>query len=326
MDGGGGRRRWGNVAAMSQRDALRAPILRAPGALHLLRAASGLALLLAIPACGGAAATGAATGKIGRDVSARAQAVPQGAEVCAFKDALATQTGAPDKPLADTCGKAQKSDRLWQRSMIVLGAYADTLDALASGADAETTGPMEAAMTGVQGLDWVEVEDGKEKAAREAVSEIVKQMRTNTAEGKLDKAVKDAGPHVATVCDGLVPYLEAQAQALAEIQKDLEKKRTARQDRRCGTVDARNVCVSESVIDRGFYANAFGHLAMLESSHEEARQAVAGFCAAHRKLVEAAEKGELSSQKTYLDVVDAVRSARKQEAQGAGDSGAPAQK
>lgn len=280
---------------------------------HSRRAATGLALLLAIPACGGAAATGNAAGKMGRDVSARAQAVPQGAEVCALKDAVASQAGGPDKPLADTCGKALKSDRLWQRSMVVLGAHADTLEALASGGDGETTGPMEAALTGVQGPDWVDVEDGKEKAAREAVSEIVKQLRTSTAGGDLAKAVKDAAPHVTTVCDGLVPYLQAQAQSLADIQKEIDKKRTTRADRRCGTLDNRNVCVAESVIDRTVYANAFGRLAALEASHEEARQVVAGFCAAHRKLAEAAEKGELSNKKTYFDVVDAVKSARREE-------------
>ena len=295
-------------AAMIERDSF-----RVDGGFQFRRAATGLALLLAIPACGGAAATGNAAGKMGRDVSARAQGVPQGAEVCALKDALATQTGGPDKPLADTCGKALKSDELWQRSMVVLGAHADTLEALAAGGDAETTGPLEAALTGVQGPDWVDVEDGKEKAAREAVSEIVKQLRTSSANGELAKAVKDAAPHVTTVCDGLVPYLQSQAQALAEIQKDIEKKRTTRNDRRCGTLDNRSVCVAESVIDRAVYANAFGRLAALEASHEDARQVVAGFCAAHRKLAEAAEKGGLSDKKLYFDIVEAVKSARREE-------------
>jgi hypothetical protein len=288
--------------------------------VHLRRAAAGIALLAAIPACGGAAATGKATAKTGHDVADRAQTVPQGAEVCALKDATATQTGV-EKPLNETCGKALKSDHLWQRSMIVLGAHADTLDALASGGDAKTTGPMEAALTGVQGSDWVDVEDGKEKAARDAVTEIVKQMRTNTADGNLEKAVKDAGPHVRTVCDGLVPYLEEQAKALADLQKDIEKKRIAKQDRRCGTLDNRSVCVSESVLDRAVYASSFGHLASLTAAHEEARQAAAGFCAAHKKLVEAAEKGELSSEKTYFDVVDAVKGARKADSQAASDPG-----
>lgn len=285
-----------------------------------LRRAAGLAALTLLPACGGAAATGGATGQIGRDVSAQAQVVPQGAEVCALKDAVATQAGGPDKPLSDTCGKLVKSDRLWRRSMGVLGAHASALEALASGADGETTGPMEAALTGVQGPDWVDVEDGKEKAAREAVSELVKQLRNGAGGGELARAVKDAAPHVSTVCDGLVPYLKAQAQALGEIQKEIEKKRAARADRRCGTLDNRSVCVGESILDRAVYANAFGRLASLEASHEDARQVVAGFCAAHRKLAEAAEKGALSDKKTYFDVVDAVRSARREEAKAEGDA------
>lgn len=288
---------------------------------HWRALASGALFLLLIPACGGAATTGRAAGKTGRDVSARAATAPQGAEVCALKDALATQAGGTEKPLADTCGKAVKSDRLWQRSMVVLGAYSDTLDALAGGGAGETTGPLEAALTGVQGSDWVDVEDGKEKAAREAVTEIVKQMRTNTANGDLEKAVKDAGPHVRTVCDGLVPYLEAQAQGLAEAQKEIEKRRTTRNDRRCGTLDSRNVCVAESVIDRTVYASTFGRLTALQLAHEEARRAAAGFCAAHKKLVAAAEKGELSNDKTYFDVVDAVKAAQAEGPQAGSDAG-----
>jgi hypothetical protein len=283
---------------------------RAPSGFPLRRAAAGLALLLAVPACGGAAA-GTAAAKTGRDVSGRADTVPQGAEVCALKDALAAQSGGADKPLTDTCAKPLKSDQLWQRSMIVLGAYSGTLDALASGGDGKTTGEMEAALTGVQGSDWIEVEDGKEKAAKDAVTEIVKQMRTNTADGNLEKAVKDAGPHVRTVCDGLVPYLEEQAKAFGEVQKEVEKRRSKGQDKSCGMLGDRTVCVSESAVDRAVYADAFGRLVALERAHEEARQAAAGFCAAHAKLVAAAEKGELSSEKTYNDVLVAFKSARK---------------
>src|SRR4051812_33116084 len=90
------------------------------------RAAGGIALLLAIPACGGAPASVVAAGKLGHDVSDHADAVPQGAEVCALKDAVANPTaGGPDKPMSDLCARALKSDKLWQRSMIVFGAYAD---------------------------------------------------------------------------------------------------------------------------------------------------------------------------------------------------------
>ena len=277
-----------------------------------LASAALLALTLALPACGGAAATGAAAGKMGRDLASRSEAVPQGAEVCALNNALATPTGAPDKPMNDLCGKARKSDQLWQGSMAVLGAYADTLDALASGGKGETSGPLEAAMTGVT-TDWVDVEDPKEKGAREATLALVSQLSKNGSEGKLDKAVKDAAPHVKTICGALVPYLEEQVKALADIQRDLDKKRVTRGDRRCGQLDSRSICVSESVVDRVVYANAYGHLASLEAGHDEARRAVSGFCAAHTKLEEAAESGDLGSDQTYFNIVDAVKTAHKKE-------------
>src|SRR4051794_36494810 len=57
------------------------------------RAAAGVALLVAIPACGGAPPAVVAAGELGQDVSGHADAVPQGAEVCALKDALATGGG-----------------------------------------------------------------------------------------------------------------------------------------------------------------------------------------------------------------------------------------
>jgi hypothetical protein len=272
-----------------------------------------LALTLVLPACGGATATGSAAGKMGRDLSTRSEAVPQGAEVCALKDALATQSGAtPDKPMNDICGKARKSDVVWQGSMAVLGAYADTLDSLAAGGKGETSGPLEAAMTGITS-DSMESDEPKEKGAREAALALVSQLAKNGSEGKLDKAVKDAAPHVKTICGGLVPYLEDQVKALADIQKELDKKRVARGDRRCGQLDSRNICVSESVIDRVVYANAFGHLATLETGHDEARRAVAGFCAAHNKLEEAAQSGDLGSDQTYFNIVDAVKNAHKKE-------------
>jgi len=289
------------------------PTFRIPFDFHWRTAACGVALAVLLPACGGAAAVGAATGKVGRDVAAHADSVPQGAELCALKDALATQApgGGPDKPTSETCGKALKSDQLWQRSMIVLGAYADTLDSLASGGGEETTGPLEAALTGVRGSDWIEVEEGSDKAAREAVAQIVNQLATNTAKGDLSKAVKDAAPHVKTLCNGLRPYLETQAKGFADIQKEVEKKRTTRNDRRCGMLDTRSVCVSESVIDRVVYANSFGRLAALESNHTEASRAVSGFCGAHLKLEEAATNGSLSDAQTYRNIVEAVKVSRR---------------
>jgi hypothetical protein len=279
-----------------------------------------MALALMMPACGGAVASGAAVGKVGSGLSEHAQAVPEGAEICTAQEALAAPIGAAEKPRSEACVKAQKSDELWRRSMVVLAAYGDMLETLASGAGTDTTGQLEAAQTGVRGVDWIDVEDGKEKAVRTAVAQLVDQMSKNTFEGDLEKAVQGAAPHVNTVCDGLVPYLEAQERGLSDLQKEAEKKRLARTDRRCGTLDNRSVCVSDSSADQLVYATAMGNLAALERSHAQARDAVAGFCAAHKKLEAAAAEGRLSDSEIHAQVVEAVRSARRAKESAAPDA------
>lgn len=306
---------------------LESAISRAFCGASLRRAAAGAALVLTLPACGGAPASVVATGQLGHDVSGHADTVPAGAEVCALKDALATPGGGgTEKAISETCAKPVKSDRLWQRSMVVLGAYADTLDKLAAGSDSETAGPLEAARTGVKGSDWIDVEENQDKAAREAVAQLVNQMATGAASGDLEKAVKDAAPHIKTICDGLGPYIDAQVKGLGEVQKEIEKRKTTRNDRRCGQLDTRSVCVSESVIDRAFYAQMFGHAESLESAHVDAHTAVIGFCTAHRKLEDAAAKGNLSSKDTYREVVEAVKQARRAEADAAAAAAPPAKK
>lgn len=276
-----------------------------------------------MPACGGAVASGMATAKVGQSLSAHAAMVPQGAEACALKDALAAPTGGPDKPLSETCNKALKSDQVWQRAMIVLGAYTDTLGQIAAGSGGDSTGAVEAALTGVRGSSWIDTDEAAEKAARDAMAQLVDQMANSSAKGDLSKAVKDAAPHVKAICNALPSYLGTQAQSFADIEKELEKKHTAHTDRRCGTLDNRSICVAESVIDRAALGDLFAHLAALESAHLDAQDAVKGFCAAHLKLEDAAAKGDLSNDKTLRDVVDAIRSAQRSPR---GPSSAPAKK
>ena len=277
-----------------------------------VHASTGLGVLFLsiwLPACGGAVGSGMAVGRVGQHLSSRAGSVPQGAEVCSLKEALAAQPGV-DKPISDACSKAAKSDQLWRRSMVVLGAHGDTLESIAAGNNNDHAGQVEAALTGVKGSSWIDVEDGPEKAAREAVAQLVDQMAQNTAKGDLTKAVKDAAPHVKTICDGLIPYLDTQAKGFEDVGKEIEKKRVARTERRCTTIDGKPFCVSYSSIDRVVYANAYGQLVALEAGHAEARDAAAAFCAMHKKLAEAAESGKLSDDATYTEIVEAVKSAQ----------------
>jgi hypothetical protein len=283
-------------------------MLRAPKIHSLVLPLAGITLALAATACGGAVGSGVAIGKVGRGLSARADAVPQGSEVCALQDAIAAP-GPSEKPSSEVCKKTAKNDVLWRKSIIVLGAYGATLESVAGGSSGDQAGNVEAAGTGVQVGAWVEVDGAPEQAARDAVNTLITQLSASGSKD-LGRMIKDAAPHVKTICDGLTPYLEAQRKGFETVQKDAEKKRTTHTDRRCGSVDTRSVCVSESVIDRMVYAEVYGRAASLEASHAEARDAVAGFCAAHKKVEDAAANGDLGKDKTVTDVVEALKSVR----------------
>jgi len=287
-----------------------------PSGVTLRGAFAVFALALTMPACGGAVMSGVAVGKVGQGLSEHAHGMPQGAEVCALQEALSAPTpGAADKPTSETCGKAAKSDQLWHRAIVVLAGYGETLETMAAGTSPDTAGQLEGARTGVKDASWVDVDAGPEQAARSAVTALANQMSANASKGDLAKAVQDAAPHVKTLCDGLSPYLEAQAKSLADLEKDAEKRRAARTERRCGALDTRPVCVGDSMVDRVVYASLFGQVASLESGHLEAHDAVAGFCAAHAKLATAAAAGQISKDQTYLDVVEAVKSVRRSQPQ-----------
>lgn len=267
-------------------------------------------LALTLTACGGAVQSGVAVGRAGRGLSAEARTAPQAAEVCALEDALAALPG-NEKPLSDACGKAARSDSLWRRSMVVLAAYGQTLETLASGTGADNAGRLEAALTGVGSADGMPADGAAEQAARDASVALVQQMSDATAGGDLSRAIKNAAPHVKAICDGLVAYLETTAKGFADVQRDAEKKRASHQDRRCGTVSGTSVCVGESPIDRMVYGEVFAQSALLESTHLATRDRVAGFCAAHQKAEQAAASGDLGKDKTYADIVSAVRSAQR---------------
>src|SRR5262249_8066404 len=157
--------------------------------------------------------------KIGHDLSGHAQTVPQGAEVCALQDALSAAPGV-DKPSSETCVKAANRDLLWRKAMITLAAYGDTLESVAAGGSGDTAGQLEGALVGVRGTDWVDVE-GPDVAAREAVGQLVTQLVNNNDRGDLGARIKNAAGPVKTLCEGLVPYLDTQAKAFGDIQKDI---------------------------------------------------------------------------------------------------------
>jgi hypothetical protein len=283
-----------------------------------------MASLLLLPACGGAVGSGVAIGKVGNTVGGYAHAVPQGAEVCALQDAIAAQPGV-EKLSSETCVKAANKDLLWRKAMVAMAAYADTLEGVAAGGSGDNAGQLEGALVGVKGNDWVDVE-GSDVAAREAVGQLVTQLANNAEKGDLGARIKNAAGPIKTICEGLVPYLDAQTKALGDIQKEADKKRSQRQDRRCGQVSGTNVCVGESVLDRMVYADVYGQVSMMEYNHAEAHDAAAGFCAAHKKLETAAADGNLSNNKTYVDVVEAVKAVPRTKPAAAGEGKAAAGK
>jgi hypothetical protein len=198
---------------------------------------------------------------------------------------------------------------MWRRSVFVLSLYGERLEAIAAGADPESTGRLEAARSGIVSAEWSEVND---QGVRDATSLLVNQMNPPAGtKADLSKVVQDAASPVKTVCDGLVNYLDAQSQSLATIQKEIDKKRLNRMNRRCGTLDKQTVCVADSVVDRLGYADALGQVFALQNSTLEARDSVARFCAAHEKLAAAATNGQLSKKQTYFEIVDSVKAVQR---------------
>lgn len=268
------------------------------------------ALALLAPACAkGPTVPVVAVGKVGGGLSSYAADVPRGAALCAYKHALEDPHAKDKTPLAEACKDASKSDALWQRSMTVLAAYSDNVADIASGSDPATTGRLEAALTGVQGPNWIEV-GGDEKAARDAVTKLVEQLGARNDKTDLKEAVTAAAPHVKTICTGLTAYLERQRRDAADLHGQIEEKRTAPTTRRCAMLDGRSICVSDSLVDSVGYAGALSNLAMVEARHEQAQRTTRAFCAAHAKLAEAAEAGNLKDKETYQVIVDAVRAGK----------------
>jgi len=259
-----------------------------------------------ITACGAPAVrSGMGVGSVGRGLGMHAAAAPQAAQTCLLQDSLGPQPVGLEKSMGDTCSKSLKSDALWRRAILVMSLYGERLETVASGGDVDTSGKLEAALTGVAGPDWSDADD---QAARDAVTTLVNQMSATTdSKSDLSKIVQDAAPPIKTLCDGLGSYLDAQAQSLVSIRKDVDKKRMSRQIRRCGMLDKQTVCVADSVVDRMVYADILGQTVALENSTLEARDNVARFCAAHEKLAAAAANGQLSKKQTYFDVVEAVK-------------------
>ena len=258
--------------------------------------------------CGGAVGSGVSVGKIGQQLSVHAQAVPQGGEACALKDGLGQQQGA-EKPIDTKCEKELKTDRVWNGALLALAAYGDTLGTVAAGAGSDTSGQIEAAAAGAP-PDAADAADGPEKAARDATAALLDQLAKKESKDDPADLIKRAAPHVKAICDGLPAYLDAQATGIGDALKEAEKKRISPNDRRCGTLDNRSICVGDTAVDRAVYASTYGRLTRLEHSHRRARDEVAGFCAAHLKLEEAAKNGTLEDDATVTAIAEAVKSAR----------------
>jgi hypothetical protein len=280
--------------------------------------------------CGkGALGTGSAAAAVGRDVVAQVGTVPRDAEVCAMRRSLGAPATTGPKTLREACADAATTEELWRRSMIVLGAYADWLEAGAAGADLTAAGPLAAARTGVSSPTWIEVDEPDEIDARTAVSRLVDLLADTDAKRDLDDAVQEAAPHVATLCEGLGHHFDEQITAVVELQRDVDKRQAARSDHRCGMIDNRSFCVGESAQDRLTQGVVQGEVAALLAGYVEAKNAVARFCAANTKLAEAAANGHVKSRDTATAVVEAVRSAPRvtvQEALPASSAAPPAGK
>jgi hypothetical protein len=269
--------------------------------------------------------SGVAVGELGTNLGSDARDVPRGADLCAYQESLGQPSpNGTDKSMSEACKKATKSDKLWRKSMAVLGAYSGKLEDLAWGANADLAGKLEGATTGVTDPNWTDADGPDETAARDAVNELAKQLRSNASKGDLGDTIKQAAPHVKTICDGLGKYLDTQLKTANDAETEVDKRRTSHNDRRCASLDGKNVCVQESVLDRMTYAGAFANLEGISASHADARDTLSEFCAAHAKLEEAANAGNLGKDKTYDDIVEAVAGAPRAGGGGAAPATKPA--
>ena len=264
-------------------------------------------------ACGAQAVrSGASVGSVGSGLALHAQAAPQGAQICLWQDSLGPQPPqSADKAVTETCGSALKSDLMWRRAVLVMSLYGQRVGSVAAGVDPDSTGKLEAALSGVRDANWSDVND---QGARDAVTTLVSQMYGGPNKTDLGKIVQDASAPVKTICDGLLSYLDAQSQSLNALQKEVDKKRMSRTAHRCGMLEKQTICVNESVVDRMTYANLFGQIFALENSTQEGRDSVARFCVAHEKLAAAAADGKLAQKQTYFDIVDAVKAVERPQA------------
>jgi hypothetical protein len=260
-------------------------------------------------ACGKSAVAGAAVGTAASGLSAHRAGVPRGADACAFRAALDAQPGRAKSTLEDTCKEPLARDKLWSKAMQTLSAYGQNLNDLSMGADPELSGGLAAQLTGVRGSTWIEVSSNDDKAARDAVAQLVNQMSNRTSKDDVEKAVGDAAPHVKTICKGLDTYLGEQVADFQKLRSEIEDKQASTGSRRCLVIDTRSFCVGESVGDRLSYASIVAHLAALERNHAAARDELAGFCAAHESLAQAAGRGDVGDEETYGTVVSATRTA-----------------
>jgi len=241
-----------------------------------------------------------------------------------MQEALATPQGGQEKPVGEVCTKAMKSDRLWRVSMQVMSAWSHRVEDLARGEKKETAGQLDAAMIGIQDPNWSDADGANEAAARDAVNQLLAQMNAGEKSADLTQTIKDAGPHLKTLCDGLGAYLDTQIKAAGDIQKELEKKRATRADRRYAQTEGKPVAVSESVVDRFVYANAYGQLSGIEYGHGQARDSLSAFCAAYGKMQGAAEQNNVSKDTTYTEVVQAVKAAPRSQPPAAAPAGSAA--
>jgi len=183
-----------------------------------------LAMSSAMTACGGGVVmSGVAAGRVGSSLSVEAQHAPRGGLVCGLREASMSVPAAAETKASEACQKAARSDELWREAMMVLAAHAERLGEIASGVKPEHAGRMSVAMTGVTGPDFAEPDGATEKAARDAVVELVKQIAGSKSD--LSKSITEASSPVKTLCDGIESYLTSQIEAVAEARSDLEKKR-----------------------------------------------------------------------------------------------------
>jgi phosphoheptose isomerase len=266
-----------------------------------------LALVLTTSACAKKTSVSvAAVGRVGVGLAEHSMTAPRAGDLCVIEKALEAVAGQFQEPPTTTCAKERTEDELWRRSLRVLGAYGDDLEAIALGAKPERSGKLQAERTMIEDSQWIEVEGDSQQSVRAAAADLVEVMRSHEERESLENIVEEAAPHVKTLCEELDAHLATQTARAHSLLEKVETEYASARTARCTQLNGTSVCVARSSADSVAHANTVALLTNIETHHRETRDTLSGFCAAHDTLTSIAADGRFARDASYDRIVQSM--------------------